>query len=74
MNGIGKTLIVLGAVLMAAGGILLLSGAVHLPLGRLPGDITITRKNFTVCVPITTMILVSLLLTAILNLIGRWLK
>lgn len=38
----------------------------RLPLGRLPGDIVIDRENFKAYIPITTMILVSLLLSGIL--------
>lgn len=40
-------------------------------LGRLPGDIIIERENFTLYIPLGTMILVSLGLTLLLNLIAR---
>ena len=40
-------------------------------LGRLPGDIVIERENFTLYFPITSMILVSLVLSLLLNLF-RW--
>ena len=42
-----------------------------LPLGRLPGDIVVDRDNFKVYVPITTMILASLLLSAVLWLLRK---
>lgn len=41
--------------------------------GRLPGDIRIERENIRIYIPITTMILLSILLTIILNLIRRFL-
>lgn len=41
--------------------------------GRLPGDLRIERENVRVFLPITSMILVSLLLTLILNLLRRFL-
>ncbi len=41
-------------------------------LGRLPGDIAIERENFRFYFPITTMLLLSLLISALLRLI-RWL-
>lgn len=42
-----------------------------LPLGRLPGDIVINRENFRLYFPLTTMILVSLLLSAIIWLVRK---
>jgi len=40
-------------------------------IGRLPGDIRVEKENFRFYFPITTMILVSLLLTLIINIIKR---
>ena len=42
-----------------------------LPLGRLPGDIYLKREHFTVYLPITTSILLSIVLTVILSLFRR---
>ena len=69
MNGIGRFLIVLGAVLILLG--LLMPWLSKLGLGRLPGDIVIERENFSFYFPITTSILVSLLLSAIFWLLQR---
>ena len=69
MNGIGRFLIVLGAVLILLG--LLMPWLAKLGLGRLPGDIVIERENFSFYFPITTSILVSLLLSAIFWLLQR---
>lgn len=62
----GQTLVVIG-LLIAAAGVLIWAGV---PLGRLPGDVTIQRENYTVYLPITTSILVSVALT-ILGLLLR---
>jgi hypothetical protein len=67
---IGRFLIILGIVIFAIGGILLLSGKIPW-LGRLPGDIIIQRKNFTLYFPLATSILLSVMLTLILWLIRR---
>ena len=68
MNEIGKLLIFMGLILVLVGALLLLFGKV-LPLGKLPGDIYIKKDNFTVYIPITSAILLSVLLTLLLNLI-----
>jgi Protein of unknown function (DUF2905) len=43
----------------------------RLPLGRLPGDLAIDRGNFRLYVPITTMLLISVVLSAILWLFRK---
>ena len=69
----------LGKYLMAGGVLLLLAGVLvyffHDKLnwiGRLPGDIRIEKENFRFYFPVVTMILVSVLLTIIINLIRRF--
>ncbi|WP_425389516.1 DUF2905 domain-containing protein [Ekhidna sp.] len=56
----GKILILIGLVLVVLGAIL--EFAPNIPLGRLPGDIRIERENFSFYFPITTCILISLIL------------
>lgn len=64
-----KALIVLGLLIVAAGiGWPWLS---KLPLGRLPGDIVVDRESFRFYFPLTTMILVSIVLSAILWMLRR---
>ena len=63
----GRTLIVIG-LLIAGVGLLMTLG---LPIGRLPGDITIRRGNFSFYFPLATSILASILLTLILMFLGR---
>ncbi|SFT46662.1 DUF2905 domain-containing protein [Halomonas saccharevitans] len=64
-----RTLILVGLLIIAAD--LLWPWLSRLPFGHLPGDIVIRRKQVTVYVPITTMILVSLVVSAILWLFQR---
>lgn len=59
-----RLLIVLGAGLILAG--LLWPWLRHLPLGRLPGDLHINRESFQFYFPLTTSILVSVLLSLLL--------
>jgi hypothetical protein len=72
MTDLAKLLILLGAALLLAGILLLLVGRLHLPLGRLPGDILYRGKNTTFYFPLATSILLSVLLTLILYVIGKW--
>jgi hypothetical protein len=64
---VGRLLIVIGLVLVGVG--LLVS--VGLPIGRLPGDFTIRRGNFTFYFPLATSILASILLTLLFMFFGR---
>ena len=72
MTGLGKMLIVFGLLLLLAGVLLTVLGRSNLPLGRLPGDIVYRGKNTTFYFPLATSILLSVLLTFILYVIGRW--
>ncbi len=64
-----RLLIILGALLLLAG--IAWPWFRKLPLGRLPGDIIIDRPGFRFFLPLTTMILVSLLVSLILWLFRR---
>jgi len=70
MGDLGKTLIVIGLVIVAVGGVLLLAGRVPW-LGRLPGDIYIQRGNFSFYFPVVTSLLVSVLLTLLFWFFSR---
>lgn len=72
MNEFGKLMIVLGAVLVVLGVLMVVAGKAHLPLGRLPGDIVYRGKNTTVYFPLATSILLSVILTVVLYLVGRF--
>jgi len=67
---LGKALIIGGIVLVVLGGLVLLSGRISW-LGRLPGDIYIKRDGFSFYFPITTCIIISIVLTLILRLLRR---
>lgn len=72
MAPLGRMLIALGVLLIVIGLILNYSGFFSfLRLGRLPGDISIKRGNFNFYFPLTTCILLSLLLTLIISLFRK---
>ncbi|TMA66611.1 MAG: DUF2905 domain-containing protein [Deltaproteobacteria bacterium] len=70
MQDLGRFLIVLGAAAVLIGVLLVL--APRIPwLGRLPGDVLIRRGTFTFYFPLVTCLVVSIILTLILNLFWR---
>jgi hypothetical protein len=70
--GLGALIIVVGLVLMVVGLVLMLLGRTNLPLGRLPGDVLYRGKNGTFYFPLATSILLSVMLSLILYLVGRF--
>jgi hypothetical protein len=71
MTDLGKMLLMLGGVIFLVGAALLLAGRFNLPLGRLPGDIAYRGKNTAFYFPVTTCILISVVLSLIFWLVGR---
>ena len=71
---LGKWIILIGLGLAVLGGLVWLAGRVGLPLGRLPGDLSIQNGNFTFYFPCASSILVSLVLTVLINLVARVLR
>lgn len=69
VDAVQRTLIIVGVVLVAVG--LLWPWLGKLPFGRLPGDILVRREQFSLFVPITSMVLLSLLLSLIVWLFRR---
>jgi hypothetical protein len=65
-------LVFLGGLLLMVGIVLIVLGKTNLPIGRLPGDIIYRGKNTTVYFPLVTSILLSIVLTAVMYLIGRF--
>ena len=61
-------LLVIGGLIIAGIGMLVMLGV---PIGRLPGDITVRRGNFTFYFPLVTSIIASILLTLLLALLRR---
>ncbi|MGB8580619.1 MAG: DUF2905 domain-containing protein [Candidatus Sulfotelmatobacter sp.] len=69
MAELGKVLVVFGIVMVATGVACMLLGRMHLPIGRLPGDLFFRGKNTTVYFPLATSILLSVLVSVVLYLI-----
>ncbi|OZI10247.1 hypothetical protein CEW92_18095 [Bacillaceae bacterium SAS-127] len=67
MSGIGKTLMVLGVAIFVIGLVMQ-----FVKIGRLPGDIFIKKGNTTFYFPIMTSILVSVVLSLVFYVIGKW--
>jgi hypothetical protein len=72
MDNISRYLVIGGLVLIVLGGLFWLGGRIGLPLGRLPGDIRIDGNGGTFYFPLATSILISVVLTVVLNLIARF--
>lgn len=69
-SSLGKFLL-LGGVLLACLGVLMMVAGKFFNLGRLPGDIFIQRENFSFYFPLASSIILSIILTVLLNLIFR---
>ena len=74
MESIARYLMIGGIVLFLIGGGVYLAAKFGIPLGRLPGDIRIEGENGSFYFPVTTSILISVILTIVLNVIVRLLK
>jgi tellurite resistance protein TehA-like permease len=70
VNALAKMLIIFGGIIVIVGVVMLAAGKTSF-LGKLPGDINIKGKSFSIYVPIVTCIVVSVILTLIVNLIFR---
>ena len=70
MTDLGRLLIVIGVVLVLVGAVFLLAPKIPW-LGRLPGDLSFKRGNFSVYFPLGTSILISIILTLIMYLFRR---
>ena len=73
MKNLGMLLLIAGSIMAVIGLVLLF--APRIPwLGRLPGDIHYQGKNVSFHFPLTTCIVVSIILTVVLNLLLRWFR
>jgi Protein of unknown function (DUF2905) len=70
-EGVGRTLIVSGLVIVAVGVIITLGDKLPIKIGRLPGDIVIRGKNSVFYFPIVTSVLLSVILTLVMWLFNR---
>jgi hypothetical protein len=72
LASLGKLLLGVAAVLAVVGALLVVADRFPgLRIGRLPGDVAVERERFRFYFPITTSILLSLVLTVVLWLLGR---
>ena len=68
MEGVGKILLIFGGIIIIIGLLLIFSH--HIPfLGKLPGDIFIKRDGFSFYFPLVTLLLLSVLITIIVNIV-----
>ena len=74
MESLARTLMIGGVVLFLIGGGIFLASKFGIPFGRLPGDIRIEGENGSFYFPLTSSILVSVILTIVLNVILRLLR
>lgn len=74
MENIARFLVIGGIILILIGGGVYLAAKFGIPLGRLPGDIRIEGQNGSFYFPITSSILVSVVLTIVLNVLTRFLR
>jgi hypothetical protein len=75
MENIGRLLMIGGIILFVVGGLVFLAAKFGIPFGRLPGDIRIQRDGFSFYFPLASSILISVILTILLNLFLRlWKK
>ncbi len=70
MGDIGKSIITIGIVLIVVGILITVAGKIP-GVGKLPGDILIKKENFSFYFPLTTCILLSIILSAIMYLFGK---
>jgi len=74
MENIARYLMIGGVILFLIGGGVYLASKFGLPLGHLPGDIHFQNGNFTFYFPLASSILISVILTILLNIIIRFIR
>lgn len=74
MVSLAKTIILIGLLLVVIGGVIYLLARTGLPIGRLPGDFRVQTENFTCLFPLATMLILSVILTILLNVAARLLN
>jgi hypothetical protein len=72
METFAKYLVIGGIILILIGGGVYLAAKFGIPLGRLPGDIRMEGENGSFYFPITSSILISIILSIVINLISRF--
>lgn len=73
MKSIGISIVVMGIILIVIGVVFMFHDKIPM-IGKLPGDIKITGKNSSFNFPITTCILISIILSILLSLFSKFFK
>ena len=73
LEQLGRMLLMVGGAILLLGLLFMIGGKIPF-LGKLPGDIRIERENFSCVFPLATCLLVSLLLTVVVNVVLRLLR
>ncbi len=71
LTSISKSLVLIGIIFILCGGVIFLLGKSGINIGKLPGDILIQKGNFTFYFPVISSILISIILTIVINLISK---
>ena len=71
MGDLGRMLVFLGGLLLVVGVVLIFAGKMHLPIGRLPGDIVYRGKHTAFYFPLVTCLLLSVILSLVLYFVNR---
>ena len=71
MGDLGRMMVFLGVLLLGFGLVLIFAGKLHLPMGRLPGDIVYRGKHTTFYFPLVTCIVLSVILSLVLYFVNR---
>ncbi len=74
MFEIGKSMIFIGLIIVLIGIVLTFSDKLPFSLGKLPGDIIYKKENATFYFPITTSIIISIVLSLLFTLFGKFFK
>lgn len=74
MSEIGKNVIIVGIVIVIIGIILSFSDKLPFHFGKLPGDISYEKENFSFYFPVTTSIIISIILSLLIYLFGRFFR
>ncbi|MGQ9505742.1 MAG: DUF2905 domain-containing protein [Thermogutta sp.] len=74
LSSLGKILVIVGLLITAIGGLLWASRTLPLNLGQLPGDIHVRGNHWSFFFPLTTCIVISIILTIVVNIMIRFLR
>jgi hypothetical protein len=70
MGDLGKSIITIGIILVVVGVVMTVAGKIP-GVGKLPGDIFVKKENFSFYFPLTTCILLSIIVSAVMYLFGK---